>query len=129
MKTKLTLEESARLIELGIDLKMASECVSAMKVYASGRGIIRLPESNPIFTLPDLLSILPKEIDYNGLTYELNLWVYKATWYIEYVVETEFNQWDALNTDNFDSPELIDALYQLLIWAIENNYVKPNKDN
>ena len=118
MKTKLTLEESARLIELGVDPKLASECVSAMKVYASGRGIIRLPESNPIFTLTDLLSILPKEIK----GYHLEMGTNDDEWYAEY---------DSVRLkDSYTfAPELIDSIYQLLIWAIGNGYVKPNKDN
>ena len=59
MKTILTIEESAKLIELGMDKELASDCDSTMKVCASGRGIIRLPEVRPIFTLTDLLAILP----------------------------------------------------------------------
>lgn len=44
------------------------------------------------------------------------------------------NEWNAYYDYNEvspikSSPELIDALNSLLIWAIENRYVKTNKDN
>lgn len=123
MKTKLTLEESARLIELGIDQKLASECVSAMKVCASGRGIIRLPETKPIFTLTDLLSILPKRVMIHRDGDDLSMMYQCSGWRVGYSNFAEYCKHTKV------APELIDALYQLLIWAIENDYVKPNKDN
>ena len=125
MKTTLTIEEAARLIELGVDAKLASKCDSAMKVCASGRGIIRLSESRPIFTLTDLLSILPKEIGYNDLTYGFNMWVENATYFVEYCAENGI--YDYLIDSNISAPELIDVLNQLLIWCLENGHLKTEK--
>ena len=113
MKTNLTIKESAKLIELGVDAKLASECVSAMKVCASGRGIIRLPESNPIFTLTDLLSILPKEIK----GYHLEMGATDDEWYAEYDSVR-------LRGSYAFATELIDGLYQLLIWCLEEKIIK-----
>ena len=48
MKTELTIEESARLIELGVDAKLAT------------RSLIT---NERRFKLEDLFSILPKEIE------------------------------------------------------------------
>ncbi|MBD5283332.1 MAG: hypothetical protein HDS31_01795 [Bacteroides sp.] len=61
MKTKLTLEESARLIELGIDPKMASEREFVDKTEINSNQFLEI-EEYPRFTLADLLSILPKDI-------------------------------------------------------------------
>lgn len=107
MKTKLTIEESARLIELGVDAKLASfqECVTGTWV----------------FTLTDILSILPKEID----DYYLNISAYMAEWCVSYERTS--------CCDNFEikcsrsAPELIDALNQLAIWAIEQGHLKTEK--
>lgn len=47
-------------------------------------------------------------------------------WNMEYSAENGF--YDYLIGSAIDSPELIDALYKLLIWAIENNYINTNSD-
>ncbi|MDE7349675.1 MAG: hypothetical protein K2N25_01300, partial [Muribaculaceae bacterium] len=136
-KTTLTIEESARLFELGVDAEKASKCrvqheadfEVEYRIVLHDEFCYEMASLNPqpIFDLSDLLSILPKEIDYNGLTYRLNMWVDKAIWYVEYVAEVEFNQWDTLNTDNFESPELIDTLYHQAIWCLENGHLKTEK--
>lgn len=145
MKTHLTIKESAKLIELDVDAKMASmvswkqtEDWQRKSVLPNKEHLTMKPfrpmvmgferfDCKDIFTLTDILSILPKEIEYNGLTYGLNMWVDKGIWYLEYVAEIRFNQWDTLTTDNFEYPELIDSLYQLLIWVIENGHYNPEK--
>ena len=126
MKTTLTIEQSQKLIELGVDAKLASEREFVDKTERDSNQFLEI-EEYPLFSLTDLLSILAKEIDYNGLTYGLNMWVNKAVWYLEYVAEVKFNQWDALNTDNFESSELIDSLYQLAIYCLENGHLKTEK--
>ena len=128
MKTKLTLKESARLIELGIDPKLASErCLdfNGTFAYISGEEAESVvdtinrefyTEESSIFTLADLLSILPKEIKMGVTTFQLN---------IDYPL---VNQVAAryLDPDDVDNDilgtmcdELIDALYYLLIDVIK----------
>ncbi len=63
MKTSLTPEESASLIELGVDPKLASKCDMTMKIGVGVRGIIKRPDPKPIFDLSDVIGILPKEIE------------------------------------------------------------------
>ena len=111
MKTELTIEQSQKLIELGVDAKLASD------EYGGGDCKII-----PIFTLSDLLSILPKEIEDNGLTYGLSIWVDEGEWHVKYH-QTSL-AYRPLSESYNESPELIDALYQLLIWTIENGYIK-----
>ena len=124
MKTELTVAESQRLIDLGIDPKLASKCDSTMKACASGRGIIRLPESRPIFTLTDILTILPKEIGYDNINryYILNI----------KVNEEESRVWYARGSHIVvgsmkSAPELIDVLNQLAIWCLETGHLKTEK--
>lgn len=114
MKTVLTPEESQRLIDLGVDPKLASneQYVESDKVL---NGIELPPELKPCFTLTNLLSILPKEIDERNLSMEYDS-EFKQ-WYIGY------NLWHLKS-----APELIDALYSLLIWCLENKIIKLKED-
>ena len=110
MKTELTIEESAKLIELDVDKKLASikEFVPIHPEVLKGNAEYAKPWGwMPKFTLTDILSILPKEIKDSVLGMEY---------------DSEFKQWWAgYNAVSLKSaPELIDALYQLLIWTIEN---------
>lgn len=120
MKTALTIEESARLIELGVDPTLASKEV-ATTIYEREYNDPR----HPIFTLSDILSILPKEIAYDGLTYGLNIWVENATYFVEYCVEN--GVYDYLINSDISATELIDAFYHLLIWYLENGHLKTEK--
>lgn len=108
MKTRLTIEESAQLIELGIDQKMASEWEIVDTTDENDPNSFLDYEEYPIFSLTNLLSILPKEIEDSVLGMEY---------------DSEFKQWWAgYNAVSLKSaPELIDALNSLLIWVLENN--------
>ena len=122
MKTLLTVEESQRLIELGVDPKMASmkefipihpEVLKGNVEYAKPWGWM------PKFRLEDILSILPKEID----GYELNMSANKCEYFVSYILWDTMDEGDyikdILSFKQFSAPELIDALNQLLIWCLE----------
>ncbi len=129
MKTELTPEESARLIELGVDPNLASGnryTISETKEYCGySREIIVIDgylddylSQEQFFTLTDILAILPKEIDCFS---SLEIGTDNGEWYAEY---------DALNHKGscVFAPELIDALYQLLIWCINNGHYNPKNE-
>ena len=108
MKTQLTVEESDKLIKLGVDAKLASK--HTLGTSADIPNVYRKVDGGkPIFTLSDLLSILPKEINGSDLGMEY---------------DSEFQQWWAgYNAVSLEpAHELIDALYQLLIWVLKNNH-------
>ena len=79
MKTILTVEESQRLIDLGVDPKMAkSVCLDFNGTYAYISGeetktvvdwvnMEYYTEQPVVFTITDILSILPKEIEDSNL--------------------------------------------------------------
>ncbi len=113
MKTELTIEESAKLIELGVDPKLASKCDMTMKIGVGVRGIIKRPNPKPIFTLTDILAILPKEIEGSDLA----MIAKKGAWVVFYTGGKI-----RLMDTRVVAPELIDALYQLLCWTIEQKY-------
>ena len=119
MKTQLTAEQSAKLIELGVSSLRASE----IKEYDDevSRWTHR---GDPIFTLIDILNILPKEIkrsNYNSYTFSIV--ADNHYWNVEY----RYWRGDYAENDTlalFESEELIDALYSLLVWCLEKGYVK-----
>lgn len=83
--------------------------------------------SESIFTLSDLLSILPKEITVTMEFYDVDrlacLHISSTTekWYVSYKYEFEEREyWCKM----FNSEELIDALYKLLLWDINHNHIK-----
>ena len=110
MKTKLTPEESAKLIELGVSPERASESESSVAYGNGAREIMKTPQT-PIFTLAELIDILPEE-------------VYGSTLGMEY--DCEFKQWwVGYRVRHLESaPELIDAIYSLLVWCLVKGHVK-----
>ena len=125
MKTALTIEESQRLIELGVDPKMASTtCINFNGTYAYVSGeeseTVRdcvngqyYTEECSCFTLADILSILPKEIEIEGEKEDLNIVMDNFGALVGY---PKFHEKHGCA---FVAPELIDALNQLLIWCLE----------
>ncbi len=116
MKTELTIEQSQRLIELGVNPDLASKKV--IKKYQITENEIQYA----IFSLTDLLEILPKHIIVDD-----------EECYIRYSV-CSMGEWEATydperwlyanRADVAYADELIDALYKLLIWVISNRLIK-----
>lgn len=113
MKNCLSVEQSAELIKRGVSANRAHE----IKVYDD-------PVSEwthkgcPLFTLADLLSLLPVDIYYEHKTYELAMKFISEKWHVEY----SFNFDDILELK--PATELIDALYEMVLWCLDNNHVK-----
>lgn len=114
MNTRLTIEESARLIKLGVDEKLASEIEYRPKKSGYGRLKYR------VYSLADILSILPKEIKVDKVILSLVIEWQGGKWYACYMGH------GYMKADH-SAPELIDALYQLAIWCLENNHIKTEK--
>ena len=131
MKTLLTIEESAKLIELGVDPKMASKKEDAQSYYDWCCGREPNPDDiKPIFDLSDLLSILPKEIEdsnLNIISTQVDIKNHKKVsgWMVTYV--DSYNDLAFGDESVFQAPELIDALNQLAIYCLENNHIKTEK--
>lgn len=135
MKTKLTTEESARLIELGVDMKLASKC--RVQHEADNEEEYRIVEHDefcyemaslnpkPIFDLTDLLSILPKEIKVGVTTFHLNI-----DYPLPDQVAARYIDPDDVDNDTLGvmCDELIDALYALLKNAIKCGYITTKSD-
>lgn len=118
MKSLLTAEQSAKLIELGVSPERASESKSSVAYGNGARGIMKTPET-PIFTLTDLIGILPKSIEHGGYA-EAKLNIYtrphrRECWVAKYIVSAKTIPYDGAGD------ELIDALYEVLYKLLDNH--------
>lgn len=117
MKQTLSVEQSATLIAKGISADKASE---KKREYTDLGTFIG---DTPIFTLADLLSLLPKHIRIEHHHYYLRMNTFVLTdeanpmWIARYITNT------AITLHERWAEELIDALYKLLI-SLHNNHVK-----
>ena len=112
MKRTLTIEESARLIELGVGVKLASK---SYWDYDKDDNVYKVP----IFGLEDILSILPKEMNFNGVRVSLQMYQHLAGYWITSYVAYNGNELIHQNPLCTEK-ELIDALNQLAIYVLEN---------
>ena len=126
MKTTLTPEQSATLIAKGISADKASG--QGEKIYKpttlQNGSIKRVFDGYaPIFTLADLISLTPKKITFGHRT--------NCRLKIQPIISAKdatSEVWQAcyLHTSlkaNAEADELIDALYELLLWCIDNRHI------
>lgn len=133
----LSVKQMQYLKKLGIDTSNASMAI----VYRNSYGDIveweivaewheaDIGEHNPYirslygtFTLQDVIDLLLKQIKLNGITYYL---------FIDYQVKRVAYGFIGKYCTGWLSPifsfsdsSLLDALYKMLVWCIENNYIK-----
>ena len=111
MKTQLTASESAKLIELGVS-----------RNKANGLWLPHVTKVQP-FTLTDILDILSKTQDVRGESAQLQVYNHPAGyWVVSYA--TCDGETLTYQIPCFSAPELINALYSLLVWCLEKGYVK-----
>lgn len=123
MKTTLNPEQSVTLIAKGISADKASE----IKEYDdevsqwTHRGA-------PIFTLADICSLLPKEIERDTINCGLDIYyspIASYFWRASYLTYSYSEiQYVAVEKNE---EELIDALYSLLCWVIDKGYIDLTK--
>lgn len=109
MREQLTVEQSKHLFSLGISEEKA-------KGALPNRTFCAAKSYYDVFTLKDLLEILPKEplADY---CLQITNWR-DDIWYVGYTMQDE----DPLIM--YNCRELIDGLYKLVIWCIEHGYIE-----
>lgn len=118
MKQTLSIEQSAELIKRGVPNNRASdfEVVSSTNPRGIGGQVMM---ARPIFTLADLLSLLPKSIEYGGYA-EAKLNIYtrphrRECWVAKYVVSAKTIPYGGAGE------ELINALYEVLCKLLDNH--------
>lgn len=121
MKTTLTIEQSAELIKRGISEERASE----YKLNPAFDDLaLEWRKPLPIFTFTDLLSLLPKTI--HPGRYYLDLSYGFGDWTASYILWDDCDEGTYIRDTQGEktADELVDALYKLLLWAIDHNHVK-----
>lgn len=143
MKQELTIEQSQNLIMSRINSRKASslkECGKNEKgQYRSlwwdapnttvGETSIEdedLSIVQRVFTIGDLLAMLPKWIKYRYYLLYLNVWVdkYSEVWNVSYRSDMDVDEADSHQC----ADELIDCLYSMVGWLIDNDYGDLIKD-
>ena len=117
MKTTLTIEQSAELIKRGVSEEKASE----YKLNPAFDGLaLEWKKPSPVFTLADLLSLLPKKITLEpGMNACLNIFMADD----DYCV-TSYTLSNNASIVAIGPCEPIDSFYRTLLWAIDHNHVK-----
>lgn len=119
MKTTLTPEQSATLIAKGISADKASEKKREYTSLGTPIGYM------PIFTLTDLLSLVPKTIPdgVGKFSYVLKIQPNSLPgWQVCYYAYS-LDKGKGYCRDE----ELVNALYELLLWAIDNGHIDLTK--
>ena len=141
-KQVLTIDQMKHLKELGLNIERASflmhidplrDKYSEDHIFNSSTAITLFEydvETFPVFTLQDLLSLLPKKI--TAGEHECSEKEYFFL-YIDYeypeISYLSLDDWcpgfNELNTVFIEKDtELIDAAYEMLCWCLENGYVE-----
>ena len=119
----LTIEQMNKLEGLGVDVKPKGMCLmytsDSSDNYYLKYGESTCEDDVVAFGLQDIIDLLPKSItDCDGSVFNfciehvVNSYV---LWYISY---------DYDNIIKFENEELLQLSYEMLIWVIENGYLK-----
>lgn len=109
MKTQLTEEQSRKLIELGVDYRKASTSIST--ISSDGSYYIQ-----HIFTLADVIDLLPREWILAGRKLNLTIEFEKNRCFLSY----RNNGVSITDDEKHRTNELIDCLYYGVLWLIDN---------
>lgn len=131
----LSIEQMQKLKELGVDTSKAGmhflymptaksimsgvyEVDDEPEVFVSQNG---MNHEHPTFTLQDVIELLPMRLEssygYIDLTIQPNM--DSSVYVFSYEREDAIICW-------FFNENILDAAYNMLIWVIENNYLKTN---
>ena len=113
MKQYLTPEQTAKLIELGFEKPNGLEFLVREEPYSDNAKIVQ----RIAYSIGELLSFLPKEIDCNGFKNTLYIFVNQGAWDVEYS--------DFLGElySTYYRTELIDALYLMIVKLKEEGVI------
>lgn len=74
-----------------------------------------------VFTLQDILDLLPVEIEKENRNYQLEVFRNPQRYFVSYY-------WLDNLLISLNEVEFIDASYEMLCWCAENGYIKTNKE-
>lgn len=77
----------------------------------------------PVYTLADIIEMLPKKIMVGKLKYEISIYTIDGKWAVDYYSETDAD----IQSEECES--LIDAVYSRLCWCLENKYIETKEES
>ena len=117
----LSIEQMHQLKELGVDVKPKGTCLmytsDSSDDYYLKYGESTCEDDVVAFGLQDILEMLPNEIDGTYLSLDLDDCSVDY-YYIDYV---ERINWKSID---FYKEEIMYGVYNMLLWVIENGYLK-----
>ena len=120
----LSLEQMNQLKELGVDVTPKAECIMYSSVggddYKLMYGQSVCEDDMKAFNLQDVIELLPKIIHVDHIECYLVILQAVDGFFVQY------SEKDCLEDDIiwFYNDNILDAAYEMLIWVIENNYLK-----
>ena len=120
----LSLEQMHQLKELGVDVTPKAECIMYSSVggddYKLMYGQSVCEDDMKAFNLQDVIELLPKIIHVDHIECYLVILQAVDGFFVQY------SEKDCLEDDIiwFYNDNILDAAYEMLIWVIENNYLK-----
>ena len=127
VKTKemkvLSIEQMNQLKELGVDVKPKGTCLmytsDSSDNYYLKYGESTCDDDIKAFTLQDILNILPFFVEKDTLRYRFFI-NHRSSGY-----ELSYMEWaDREKLVEFTDKDPLEAAYNMLIWVIENGYLK-----
>lgn len=127
-KQVLSIEQMKQLQKLGLDTRNASMCHiiddSSNIIYNIPTDTIKhkkvinffIKKVIHVYTIQDILDMLPEEIEKDDKNYCLNVFRNYKTYFVSY-------HWGNNILISFEDELFINAAYKLLCWCIENGYV------
>ena len=129
MKT-LSKQQVQKLKELGVDTSnIGFKVHSSKRIHAVCYGSIidgyLSSETIEMITLEDVFDLLPKEIIIKKVSYQLNWNPLNGSLRYDNIYGDEGTI--LYGCSYIEEEGILYAAYNLLVWALENKYVKPNK--
>lgn len=130
MKQTLTPEQMRNLSELGRSTRNASMCLIRdtegnrhLSVHDEYCYEASYMNPIPVYTLADIIEMLPKKIMVGKLKYEISIYTIDGKWAVDYYSETDAD----IQSEECES--LIDAVYSRLCWCLENKYIETKEES
>ena len=124
----LSIEQMTRLKKLGVDVKPKEECLMYSSVggddYKLMYGQSVCEDDMKAFTLQDVIELIPSKIKIEESDYLLKIYTSSSRFSYEIVSDPLCGDYDPFEEIVFRSNNIIDAAYKMLIWVIENGYLK-----
>ena len=125
MKTELDIIASRKLINAGVPISYASKQNYVEKIGDNIRGIVKKENPDPIFTLDDLINLVPKKINVHVGSQKYQYYYLNIRYISDKEIQVYYTYKDSVRAMT-NGYELIERFYQIIMYCIENNFLTFN---